>query len=592
MPVFVESVVYEKEHKLTDMMRMMGLTPSVYWLVQYLFNWILYLIVVVVLCSFGSILGLRFFLFNSPGLYILLFLLWGFTLIGMSLFASTLFRTTRSATISLYFFIIIMGIAADVTSSLMVSDPGTSDTAYGMASLVPTFALNRALYYLSIRSAGRNDGIQFENGNKNGNQIFSLYGFLIGEAVFFHLLFALIEFWPQISAMLGIGVYSCNRKLEEDAANQKHGHAQQPIVEPPEVAAERARVERIMEASDKSAAAQDFHGVVIRNLHKRFVSKERDVTAVKDLSFVIPEDCLTAVLGHNGAGKTTTINMLCGMFAPTSGDVYMGGYNLRTEMEHVYPMMGVCPQFDLLWESQTGREHLLFYGRIKGLKGKALADAVSASLQSVNLTEFQNVLVSGYSGGMKRRLSVAMALIGDPKIVFLDEPSTGLDPHSRRELWDAIQKVKPGRAMILTTHSMEEADALSDRIAVMNHGRLVAIGHSEELKARYGHGYRLSVSVSNPSVNDARLKEYVTRTFAGSQLQDTMNGLSHFSIPFASVRMSEVFERFESVKASLGINEFGISRTTLEEVFETLTTLDDEREKKHAAMSQRFAVEP
>jgi ABC-type multidrug transport system ATPase subunit len=492
----------------------------------------------------------------------------------MSFFASTLFRTTRASTITLYFFIILAGIAADVTTSNLVDDPDTPQSAFDLSSLIPTFALNRALYYLSTASAGRNSGVRMQDGNRNGNQIFSCYGFLIGEAVFFYLLFALIEFWPAISAKLGLGEHARNQKLEQAAAAAR-GHSVDIPMEAPEVAAERARVEKIYNASDKSSVASDFRGVVIRNLHKRFVSKERDITAVRDLSFVIPENCLTAVLGHNGAGKTTTINMLSGMFLPTSGEVFMGGYDLYSEMSMVYPMMGVCAQFDLLWENQTGREHMLFFGRIKGLKGKELEDAVVNGLKSVNLTDFQNVRVVGYSGGMKRRLSVAIALIGDPKVVFLDEPSTGLDPHSRREVWDAIQAAKKGRAMILTTHSMEEADALSDRIAVMNHGRLVAIGHSEELKVRYGHGYRLSVAVADPPRNDARCKEWVLSSFVGATLSDSLNGVSHFSVPYASVRMSDLFRRFEEARASLGINEFGISKTTLEEVFETLTTKDD-----------------
>jgi ABC-type multidrug transport system ATPase subunit len=578
MPVFVDAVVYEKEHKLRDMMRMMGLKTGVYWWMQYFFDWLLYFASASVLIIFGNVLGLRFFRMNDPALYVILIALWGFTLIAMSLFASTLFRTTQASTITLYFFVILAGIAGNVTISMLSDEPSTPDSTWAIVSLIPTFALTRALTALSTGASGRNPGIRMADANAAGVKIYDVYGFLIGEAIFFYLLFVLIEFWPSIALFFRRKSHSKYQKLKNPIAGER-------VMEAPEVAKERARAERIMTALQSEDESQwrrldpaEARGVVIRGLMKRFVTSTRDVTAVNNLSLVIPENCLTAVLGHNGAGKTTTINILCGMYDASSGSITMGGYDRITEMGHIYNIMGVCAQFDLLWENQTGREHMLFFGRIKGLKGKDLENAVTSGLKTVNLLEFQNTRVGGYSGGMKRRLSVAISLIGDPKIVFMDEPSTGMDPHSRREVWDAIQAVKPGRAIILTTHSMEEADALSDRIAIMNHGRLVAVGHSEELKTRYGHGYRLSVSVVNAAKNDANCKRWVLANVQGAVITDSLNGTTHYNVPYSTIKMSTVFRMMEENRNQLGISDWGLSRTSLEEVFEYLTKEDAKTE--------------
>jgi len=147
-------------------------------------------------------------------------------------------------------------------------------------------------------------------------------------------------------------------------------------------------------------------------------------------------------LGPNGAGKTTTINMLCGYLTPTSGDANILGYDLREEMDDIHSQLGVCPQENVLWDDLTGPEHLAFYGRIKGLFGEELEHQIVYWLNEVNLLKDKNKTSSQYSGGMKRRLCIAMALIGDPGVVLLDEPTTGLDPSSKRALWDVLRKKK------------------------------------------------------------------------------------------------------------------------------------------------------
>eukprot|EP00762_Andalucia_godoyi_P006779 ANDGO_00911.mRNA.1 ABC transporter A family member 8 len=636
MPVFVEAIVFEKEYKLRNMMKMMGLRGHVYWTVQYLFDWILYLLDLAVLIVFGIILQLRFFTMNNPGLYILLFLIWGFTMVGMSLFASTLFRTTRASTIALYFYVLIAGIAAEVTNQMLMSEPDTSTFSLTFPSIIPTFALNRGLRYLSLASADPLPGMTFADANEGDNKMWEIYGLLIGEGVVLYLLFFFIEYWQKIAVYLGIGAYARASKLEKQIAGDAHLKS---MAEPADVREERLRVDHMMEymgrgsmlSADETqmatkadqaasldsealsplsspmskschaahATEEEFRGVVIRNMNRRYVTADHEVQAVDNVSMLIPENSLIAMIGHNGAGKTTLISILTGLIPPTSGEASVGGYDIVQEMDHIYSFMGMCPQFDTLWPDQTGREHLLFYGRLKGLKGKPLMQAVDNALKTVNLVDFQHTRSSGYSGGMRRRLSVAIAMIGDPKIIFLDEPTTGLDPHMRREVWDAIQNAKKGRSMILTTHSMEEADALSDRIAIMHHGRLVAIGHSEKLKSSFGAGYRLTVSLDNYVENDPKIRAFVCENWAGAKCVDSLNGTSHFNIPYASVQLPDVFRKFEQVRGTYSIKDWGVSKTTLEEVFSILTSkthssshLFSAPEAQPAVSSPSSAAEP
>ncbi|KAI3423876.1 hypothetical protein D9Q98_009710 [Chlorella vulgaris] len=203
------------------------------------------------------------------------------------------------------------------------------------------------------------------------------------------------------------------------------------------------------------------------------------------------------LLGPNGAGKSTTIGCLTGVLPLDGGEALVCGESIAAAggMDRVRPLMGVCPQFDVLWEQLTGAEHLLLFAAIKGLPSSVRQGDAARLLEEVKLSEAGGVRAGSYSGGMKRRLSVAIALLGDPQVVYLDEPTTGLDPLSRRHLWDLVDRAKRDRAIVLTTHSMEEADILGDRIGIMARGRLRCIGNSLRLKSRFGSGYRISIRV-------------------------------------------------------------------------------------------------
>ncbi|PNH11475.1 ABC transporter A family member 12 [Tetrabaena socialis] len=224
-----------------------------------------------------------------------------------------------------------------------------------------------------------------------------------------------------------------------------------------------------------------------------------------------------------------------------------------TCMNSIYRLMGVCPQHDLLWEQLTGEEHLLFYGRLKGLKGPVLLGAVASGLKSVNLANggVGQKQSQKYSGGMKRRLSVAISFIGDPQVVYLDEPSTGLDPASRRNLWDVVRGNKEGRAIILTTHSMEEAEILCDRLGIFVDGQLVCIGNPREITARYAGYFVFTLTVGHG--HEEAAKAFVSHMSPNCRLTYALGSTVKYELPTADITLSGVFDAMATAKTQMEV---------------------------------------
>ncbi|KAL0864019.1 hypothetical protein Bca101_043137 [Brassica carinata] len=333
--------------------------------------------------------------------------------------------------------------------------------------------------------------------------------------------------------------------------------------ERPDVCQEREKVEQYQLESNKTCA------VLCHNLKKVYSGKDGNPQklAVRGLSLALPQGECFGMLGPNGAGKTSFINMMTGIIKPSSGTALVQGLDILTDMDRIYTTIGVCPQHDLLWEKLSGREHLLFYGRLKNLKGSVLTQAVEESLRSVNLFHGGNgdKQVRRYSGGMKRRLSVAISLIGNPKVVYMDEPSTGLDPASRKSLWDVVKRAKRKGAIILTTHSMEEAEVLCDRLGIFVNGSLQCIGNPKELKGRYGGSYVLTMTTSEE--HEQEVEELVHSISKNTKKIYRTSGTQKFELPKKETKISEVFQAVEKAKKMFPVVAWGLADTTLEDVF-------------------------
>jgi ABC-2 type transport system ATP-binding protein len=225
-----------------------------------------------------------------------------------------------------------------------------------------------------------------------------------------------------------------------------------------------------------------------------------EIKAVKDLSLSVQKGEIYSLLGPNGAGKTTTISMLATLWRPDSGDALVLGHSIRNDPMGIKSVLGVVPQEIALYEDLTARENLTFWGKMYGLRGKFLMSRVEEVLSTIGLTERSNDRVGKYSGGMKRRVNIGIALLHKPEVIFMDEPTVGIDPQSRRSILDSVIDLKNnGMTVLYTTHYMEEAQELSDHIGIMDNGTLVAEGTHQELVQIVGELDRIRLTTSTDS---------------------------------------------------------------------------------------------
>jgi ABC-type multidrug transport system ATPase subunit len=314
------------------------------------------------------------------------------------------------------------------------------------------------------------------------------------------------------------------------------------------------------------------------------------VQALQDLSFEMKQGDVTALLGQNGAGKSTAIGILTGLNRPTSGHATVYGRRVPDEMEMVQGMTGVCPQHDLLFDDLTVQEHFDLFGSIKGVPQ---IQAREQGLKWMKLLQIEDKLNSKsrtLSGGQKRKLSVSLALLGDPKFVLLDEPTAGMDPHSRRAVWDLVKESKAGRTVLLTTHFMDEADALADKIVIISGGTRCALGTPSELKAQYGAGYHLRAAMRPSARSHEPLTNLVQKHVPTASLEETQALQVSLILPTEHLpKFGALFDAMDGSMDELEIEGYGISLPSMQEVF--LSILDKEAKPgDYAAQDHPIAV--
>ncbi|MDG5809313.1 ATP-binding cassette domain-containing protein [Streptomyces ossamyceticus] len=318
--------------------------------------------------------------------------------------------------------------------------------------------------------------------------------------------------------------------------------------------------------------------VVAEGLHKRF----GDVHALRGLELSVPAGKVCGLLGPNGAGKTTAVRILATLMDPDSGHARIAGLDVVRDAERVRSLIGLAGQYAAVDEKLTGRGNLRMFGRLYHLPRRAVHLRADELLERFGLMEAADRQVSGYSGGMRRRLDLIASLILRPQVLFLDEPTTGLDPRSRGEIWDCIRElVADGTTVLLTTQYLDEADRLADDIAVVDHGRVIADGTPDRLKSMIGD--RFDVVVEDPAV----LPDAAAVMHRLAAAEPTTTGADSLSVPSAggTVRVADVVRELD--RAGVAVADVSLRRPTLDEVFLRLTDRpalvdDDERVKDNA----------
>ncbi|WP_319005264.1 ATP-binding cassette domain-containing protein [Gordonia sp. WA4-43] len=292
----------------------------------------------------------------------------------------------------------------------------------------------------------------------------------------------------------------------------------------------------------------------------------KDFVAVDGVSFRVPKGSIVALLGPNGAGKTTTVNMLCTLLKPDDGTAMVAGHDVVKDAAGVRRSVMLTGQFAALDEGLTGRENLIMFGRLLGLRKKAAKTRADVLLETFGLEEAANRKVGKYSGGMRRRIDVACGLVTEPEVVFLDEPTTGLDPRSRQDVWTLVERLRDsGTTVLLTTQYLEEADRLSDNVVVIDHGRVIAEGSSDELKAQIGSAFCEITPVHPASLPRLRAE---LADVVGLQVTEVNDRIS-VPAPNGVETLAQVIAA--SKAADIPLADISLRRPSLDEVFMSLT---------------------
>uniref|UniRef100_A0A5F9DU75 ATP binding cassette subfamily A member 8 n=1 Tax=Oryctolagus cuniculus TaxID=9986 RepID=A0A5F9DU75_RABIT len=315
----------------------------------------------------------------------------------------------------------------------------------------------------------------------------------------------------------------------------------------------------------------EFHGkeaIRIRNITKEYIGKPKRIEALKDLVFDIYEGQITAILGHSGAGKSTLINILNGLCVPTKGSITIYNHKLSEmdDLENIYKLIGVCPQCNVQFDFLTVRENLRLFAKIKGIHPHEVDNEVKRVLLELEMKNIQDILAQNLSGGQKRKLTFGIAILGDPQIFLLDEPTAGLDPLSRHRVWSFLKERKTDHVILFSTQFMDEADILADRKVFLSKGKLKCAGSSLFLKKKWGIGYHLSLQL-NETCAPERITSLIKQHIPEAKLLAESEGKLICTLPLERTnKFPDLYKDLENCP-DLGIESYGVSMTTLNEVF-------------------------
>ncbi|XP_065052485.1 phospholipid-transporting ATPase ABCA3-like isoform X1 [Rhopilema esculentum] len=557
--MIIKELVAEKQYRLKESMKMMGLSNWLHWLAWFIKNFIFLMLSTILVTILVKVA--KIFEFSNGGVIFIFLIFYSVSAIFFCFLISVFFS---NAIRGMLFGAVLW--FASYAPYTVIANPATYDvmstSEKAAACLLPNTCLGIGVQIISKYEEAQ-IGVNWSNFNDPPtiDENFSLamvVAMMVVQSVVCWILTWYIEAVfpgeygvPKPFYFVFTSSYWCG--TSPSTKNEVRDIDMDAVEENEDVEEESAELEV---------------GVSIQGLKKTFSSATGKKLAVDGLSLKMYKGQITALLGHNGAGKTTTMSILTGLYPPTEGTALVGNQSISTEMDRIRESLGLCPQHNVLFDRLTVKEHLKFFISLKGVQGQEAESKINAMLQDIQLIDKKDAQSKTLSGGMKRKLSCAIALIGDPEVVFLDEPTSGMDPSARRATWDLLQKHRGNKTMVLTTHFMDEADYLGDRIAIMADGRLRCCGSSLFLKKRYGVGYHLTL-VKEPLFQENDVISLIREMVPSAKLVGNIGAEMSYILEHESSKVfKDLFAAFEGERGQkLGISSFGISITTMEEVF-------------------------
>uniref|UniRef100_H2MGF6 P-type phospholipid transporter n=1 Tax=Oryzias latipes TaxID=8090 RepID=H2MGF6_ORYLA len=570
---FVVFLIQERVNKAKHMQFISGVQPFLYWLANFVWDMCNYIVpatlVIIIFVCFQQDAYVSST--NLPVLALLL-LLYGWSITPLMYPASFFFKIPSTAYVVLTSVNILIGINGSVSTfvlELFGSNEigGINDILKNVFLIFPHFCLGRGLIDM-VKNQAMADALERFGENRFRSPLAwdmvgkNLFAMAV-EGVVFFCITVLIQYRFCITTRSSISHLKPIGEEDEDVARER---------------------QRVLSGSGQSDILE------LRELTKIYKRKQKP--AVDRLCVGIPPGECFGLLGVNGAGKTSTFKMLTGDSLVTSGEAYLAGKSVTTEIDEVHQNMGYCPQFDAINDLLTGREHLEFYAILRGVPEKEVCEVAEWGIRKLGLVKYVDKSAGSYSGGNMRKLSTAIALIGGPPVVFLDEPTTGMDPKARRALWNAILSIiKEGRSVVLTSHSMEECEALCTRMAIMVNGRFRCLGSVQHLKNRFGDGYTIILRVAGPDPDLRPVMGFIERELPGSTLKEKHRNMLQYQLPSSLTSLARIFSLLSKNKETLCIEDYSVSQTTLDQVFVNFAKdQSDEDHLKDVHLSKRDAV--
>ena len=476
--VFLYHFKLERYQKTRHLMILHGLRPFTYWIVGYLFSFLMSLVsgIIFVVCT-RLILKLPIFVSTAPGLLLLTYALWSHSQVSMAILFQNVPVSPQMASIFAYIISVFNLVGSTYVNSNIFLSPVTIPF---YLRIVPELSFTRIIQYMSVSCL-----------HDKCYKSFSEMPPLVIRS--FWYLFGISTLYLVLGLCIDLGLFSCLSRKQRKQVKSGHASGDYSLGDKGSFKVTQEIKDEVEKCSQISQHGQSTPSLLVTALTKSFKTTKGRFKAVNNLSFNVQKNSIFGLLGPNGAGKTTLMKMITSLEVPDKGDIQVEGLNIKDFKDTIHRILGVCPQFDCLYPELTVEEHFLLFIRLRGVPGRREQDILARTLKQMGLEEHRHKRVSQLSGGMKRRVSIGIALCGETKLVLLDEPTSGLDPVNRQQIWAIVNNLKTTRAILLTTHLMDEAEALCDRVGIILKGQLMTIGTQGFLKSKYARGIHLNV---------------------------------------------------------------------------------------------------